>query len=293
VNIPPMHVNETIEATTEDQDITSATLYSDIHSQNRKDISILIIEDERNIRELLADILKPYYNITEAEDGEDALERIKENMPDIIISDILMPKLDGIGLMTRLKAEPKTAHIPIISISAKNSINDHINAFEHGADLYITKPFHPRHVLVTVENLIDKKLVLKEYFNSPLSSITVKDGMTLHTEDQHFLHEIISYIERNMDDESLSPNSISDFMGISKASLYRKLKELTDRTPSEYVRSVRLEHASKLLITTKQTVNEIMFRSGFSNKSYFYREFGKQYGMSPKEYRNANASLTE
>lgn len=263
--------------------------YADMQAQNKKEISILIVEDERNIRELLVDILKPYYNVAEAQNGEEALEMIEQNVPDIIISDVLMPKLDGIGLISRLKTDQRTSHIPIISISAKNSVEDHINAYEHGADLYITKPFHPRHVLVAIENLISKNLMLKDYFNSSRSSMTVKDGLVLHSEDEQFLHDIVSFIERNMGDESLNPNSISDFMGTSKASLYRRLKELTDKTPGEFVRTIRLEHASKLLITTKMTVIEIMYRSGFVNKSYFYREFGKKYGLSPKEYRNTHA----
>ncbi|WP_338373336.1 two-component regulator propeller domain-containing protein [Dysgonomonas capnocytophagoides] len=288
ITIPSMQVEKSTETIKESDDIQYIS-YSDMQIQDKKGISILIIEDEHNIRELLSDILKPYYNVTESENGEDALKIIEQNVPDIIISDILMPKLDGISLMSRLKAEQRTVHIPIISISAKNSIEDHINAYEHGADLYITKPFHPRHVLVAIENLIGKNQILKDYFNSSRSSMTVKDGVVLHTEDEQFLHEIVSFIERNMEDESLSPNSISDFMGISKASLYRRLKESTDKTPSEFVRTIRLEYASKLLITTKLTVTEIMFRSGFGNKSYFYREFGKQYSLSPKEYRNTNA----
>ena len=285
LHIPSMHMNETAEVVTEATEAFNIP-YPDIQPQNRKEISILIIEDERNIRELLTDILKPYYNVTEAEDGEDALKMLEQNMPDIIISDIMMPKLDGINLMSKLKADSRTTHIPIISISAKNSIEDHINAYEHGTDLYIPKPFHPRHVLIAVENLISRNRMLKDYFNSSRSSMTIKDGLVLHSEDEQFLHQIVAFIEQNIEDDSLGPNSISDFIGISKASLYRRLKELTDKTPSEFVRTIRLEHASKLLITTKLTAMEVMYRSGFSNKSYFYREFGKQYGMSPKEYRN-------
>ena len=164
-------------------------------------------------------------------------------------------------------------------------MEDHINAYQHGADLYITKPFHPRHVLTTVQNLINKRSVLKDFFNSSLSSITVKDGITIHQDDERLLQEIVSFIEKNMDDESLNPNAIADALGLSKATLYRKLKDMADKTPSEFVRTIRLNYASQLLITTKLTVSEIMFKSGFTNKSYFYREFSKQYDMSPKEYR--------
>ncbi|MBD8348838.1 two-component regulator propeller domain-containing protein [Dysgonomonas sp. HGC4] len=259
-----------------------------LNIQSNKKVSILIVEDEKNITELLKDILTPYYTTQEAVDGEDALNQIEINRPDIIISDIMMPNLDGITLIDRLKSNPKTAHIPIISISAKNTIEDHINAYKHGADLYISKPFHPRHVLSTIENLINKQATLKEYFNSSISSEVVRDGITMHQEGEKFLEDIISFIENSMDDESLNPNSIADFLGISKATLYRKLKELTDKTPSEFVRTIRLAHASKLLKSTRLTVSEIMFKSGFTNKSYFYREFAKQYEMSPKEYRDAN-----
>lgn len=248
-------------------------------------LNILIVEDERSIRILLNDILNPYYSVSEAVDGEDALQKIGNNIPDIIICDVMMPKLDGIALISKLRANNRTKHIPIISISIKNSAEDHINAYEHGADLYIAKPFHPRHVLSAVENLISKHRLLKEYFNSSSSSLTVKDGVTLHVEDEQFLHNIISFIENNIEDENLNPSSLSDFLGVSKATLFRRLQELTNKTPSEYVRWVRLQHSSKLLITTKLTVLEIMYQSGFANKSYFYREFAKQYGMSPKDYR--------
>lgn len=287
VVLNPMKLQATEININNDNEIESVLVGNEFVSE-KKDISILIVEDEKNIRELLKDILTPYYNIREACNGEEGLAEVEMNMPDIIISDILMPNLDGIGLIDRLKSDDKTAHIPIISISAKNSVEDHINAYKHGADLYITKPFHPRHVLTTVENIINKQLMLKKYFNSSRSAVTVKDGITLHQEDEQLLQEIIHFIENNIDDESLNPNSISEFLGISKATLYRRLKDLTDKTPSEFVRAIRLDYASRLLKTTKLTVAEIMFKSGFSNKSYFYREFAKQFNVSPKEYRSSD-----
>lgn len=247
--------------------------------------NILIVEDERNIRELLKDILHADYNIIEASDGKEALDIIRKNHPDIIISDILMPNLDGIKMIDILKGNPKTAHIPVINISAKSSVEDHIDAFKHGADIYITKPFHPKHIFSAVQNLLQKQVQLKEYYNSSISSVLVKDGIVLHEEEEKLLHDINEYIVNNINDESLNPNTIAEFLNISKASLYRKLKELTDKTPSEYVRTIRLEYASKYLKTTKLTVSEIMYKVGFSNRSYFNREFQKQYGLSPKDYR--------
>ena len=258
-----------------------------------KDISILLIEDEKNIRELLKDILEPYYDILEAEDGEEGLKKTETDLPDIIISDILMPRLDGIALIDRLKSNEKTAHIPIINISARNSVEDHINAYEHGTDIYISKPFHPTHVLSAVESTIKKMNTLKKYFNSSLSSVTVKNGKTIPHEDDLLLRDIIKFVENNLDDETLNPDALCEFTNISKAGLYRKMKELTGRTPSEFIRTIRLEHSSKMLKTTHLTVSEIMFESGFANKSYFYREFARQYGCSPKEYREKFARETK
>ncbi len=294
MEIPSLNEEHKIKTPLPQEDESSIPATDNLIYNNKKvkEDFVLIVEDERNIRELLRDILKPYYKIEVAENGEDALLKIKQNIPDIIISDVLMPKLDGLTLIRNIRQDPRTKHIPIISISAKTSIEDHINAYEHGADLYITKPFHPQHVLTAIENQIGRKLIMKEYYNSSRSSKIIKDGIELHLEDELFLEEIISYIEKNLEDESLNPNSISDFIGVSKATMYRKLKELTDNTPSEYVRKIRLEHASKLLITTKLTVSEIMYRSGFANKSYFYREFAKQYGMSPTDYRKSKRTLS-
>ena len=113
--------------------------------------------------------------------------------------------------------------------------------------------------------------------------------MTLHHEDERLLNDIVGFIEKNIDDEALNPTSISDFIGMGKTSLYEKLKELTGKTPGEYIRMVRLDHASKLLKTTQLTVQEVMYKSGFSSKSYFYKEFAARFGSSPKEYRKANS----
>ena len=281
VSLPPMHVNSEKESQpTEEETEVSEMLFI----PKQKETTILIVEDEKNIRELLKDILLPYYQVREAADGEEALKEVEQKQPDIIISDVLMPKLDGITLTDILKSNERTAHIPVIHISAKNSIEDQINAYNHGTDLYIPKPFHPRHVLSAVENMINKYSLMKEYFKSGRSSLIVRDGITMHKEDELLLNKIIKFIEDNIDDESMNPDSLADFIGSSKAGLYRKLKELTEKTPSEFIRTIRLKYAANLLKTTKLTVAEIMYKSGFSYKSYFYREFTKLYNTSPKKY---------
>lgn len=253
-----------------------------------KNISILIVDDEKDIRTLLYDILSPKYKVVEASNGEDALNIISKNIPDLILTDMLMPLLDGMELIDYLKSKEITAHIPIISITAKTSVEDKIDAYKHGADLYITKPFHPRHILSAIENIINRNTKLKKYFSSSESSITIKDGRSIHQDDEIWLKKLTHFIEKNIDDESLTFEVIADYMNISRTSLYRRLKELTEKTPSEFVKDIRLEYASLLLKTTKLTVTEVIFKSGFSNSSHFYREFMKKYGMSPKNMKNSN-----
>ena len=251
--------------------------------------TVLVVEDDYNIRGLLLDILSSKYTVLTANDGLEAIKILQQNLPDLVLCDIIMPELDGLGLIDKIRSDERTAHLPIVSVSAKLSIEDRIEAVEHGADAYITKPFNPRHVLATIEQLLNKRTIMKEYFNSVRSDVTVREGVTLHHEDERLLKDIVGFIEKNIDDEALNPTSISDFIGMGKTSLYEKLKELTGKTPGEYIRMVRLDHASKLLKTTQLTVQEVMYKSGFSSKSYFYKEFAARFGSSPKEYRKANS----
>lgn len=251
--------------------------------------TVLVVEDDYNIRDLLLDILSSKYTVLTANDGLEALRILQQNLPDLVLCDIVMPELDGLGLIDKIRSDERTAHLPIVSVSAKLSMEDRIEAVEHGADAYITKPFNPRHVLATIGQLLNKRTIMKEYFNSARSDVTVREGVTLYHEDERLLNDIVGFIEKNIDDDALNPTSISDFIGMGKTSLYEKLKELTGKTPGEYIRMVRLDHASKLLKTTQLTVQEVMYKSGFSSKSYFYKEFAARFGSSPKEYRKANS----
>jgi len=285
VTIPPLQPDNINIVTEKKETVEEPADQYIIRTETDRMINILIVDDEKNIRELLKDILSAYYHIIEAEDGKEALEIIGKNHPDIIITDMLMPHLGGLEMIEILKSSPKTSYIPIISISAKNSVEDQIDAYKYGADLYITKPFHPKHIISTIEHLISKQNILKQYFNSNISSIKVKDGIEIHQDDNKLIEEITEYVKNNIEDETLNSLSIAEFLNMSKATLHRKLKDITDKTPSEFVRAIRLEYAAKLLKTTKLTVLEVMYKSGFSNKSYFYREFQKQYQTSPNDFR--------
>lgn len=254
-------------------------------AESFKDRIVLVVEEEVSIRNLLKDILQEY-TVISSEVGADALFLTESHHPDIIICDMGLRSIDGFALIDSIRSNSKISYIPIICISSNASVEAQIKAFDHGADAFITQPFHPRQIITAIENLLSRQNLLKDYFNSSISSVRVRNGVILHPEDEKLIEEVASFILANIEDESLSPSTVADFVGVSKATLYRKFKELTRKTPSEFIRTLRLEHASKLLRTTKLTVLETMYRSGFSNKSYFYREFQKQYGVSPRNYRN-------
>ena len=197
-----------------------------------------------------------------------------------------MNGMDGFTFIQAVKSDPNISYIPLVVISAKNSVEDQIKASNLGANSYLTKPFHPLQIKSTIENLISRQESLRNYFYSSLSSIKVKNGKTLHANDEELIENVYRLITEHIDEEALSPVWIAESLGMSKATFYRRLKEVLDKTPSEFIREIRLDYAAKLLRTTQITVSEVMFRAGFSNKSYFYREFQKQYNDSPKDYRN-------
>ena len=247
--------------------------------------SILVVDDEKQIRDLIAEILSDEYSVIQAADGTEAIEILKHKRPDLIISDVSMPNLDGLELLEYLKGNEITKYIPFVFLSFKNDVEQEIRGYELGGDAYISKPFHPKHLLAVVHQILNNRLSLRDYYNSVISSSDVYEGNTIDADDKKFIVQLAGIIEQNMTDENLSLNFLCDKMCVSRMSLYRKIREITQMTPSEYIRSVKISHATHLLRTTNMTIQEIMFCSGFNNKSYFYREFAKIYHMSPREMR--------
>jgi len=244
---------------------------------------ILLVEDEAEIRDLLKNILKAHYIIYEATNGNEALEIIKKVIPDMIISDIMMPDMDGLELCSIIKNTPSTCHIAFIILSAKGSIEHRTEGYESGADAYIAKPFHTNHLLVRIRKLFDYKQNLNSLFASntsvDLAKATIMEG------DKNFLERLIHVIHENMDASDLNAVILEDALGVSKMQLYRKLKTITNMTPGEFVKHIRLKQAAYLLESTQLTVSEIFYQTGFNNQSYFFREFKKRYQCTPNEYR--------
>ncbi|MDD4922146.1 MAG: two-component regulator propeller domain-containing protein, partial [Bacteroidales bacterium] len=255
-------------------------------SDDKKDGLVLVIDDDKDIRQLLYDFLSDKYEVIEAANGQDAIDIMHDRLPMIIICDIIMPKMDGVEFVKMMKGEKLTRHIPIILLSSKSSVENQIEGLEVGADAYLSKPFHPRHLEAIIESLLYRNKAVLEYSESIYAALEQYEGKFIHKEDKDLMLHITSIIHHHIDDETLSLDFVASETALSKMQLYRKIKEITGQTPTEYIRSIRLKQAEKWLKTTNKTVQEIMFNSGFNNKAYFYREFAKKYHMTPKECRN-------
>lgn len=246
--------------------------------------SILVVEDEYAIRQLLKELLADHYIIYEAGNGHEALELIRQTLPDLIISDIMMPDMNGLELCDKIKNAPSTCHIPFIILSARGTIDQQTEGYEAGADAYLPKPFHATHLQVRVRKLMEYRQRLHEIFkrDHPLGQLEETD---MPDADKQFLQELVHAIEERIDEEGLNAEALEKHLLLSKMQLYRKLKTLTNMTPAEFIRYIRLKQAAQLLIKTQLSVAEIFYKTGFNNQSYFFREFKKMYHCSPNEYR--------
>ena len=248
--------------------------------------TVWVVDDDAEVRELLSDILRGKYNVLGVPDARKAIELLKLRIPGLIICDIIMPGMSGFELVNYLKQDELTAHIPILLLSSDASVDSKIEGTNIGADAYLSKPFHEEYLLAVIEHLLSNRRKLKEYFNSPLSSVERVEGKLVHKEDKEFVHQLSKIVVANLDNEYFSQDFLAQEMGISKMQLYRKLKDIKGETPTDFIRGIRLKQAETLLKTTNKTVQEIMYDCGFNNKAYFYRVFSQKFGSTPKEYRD-------
>lgn len=255
--------------------------------QSEKKNVVLIIDDDDDIRNFLFELLSSKYTVLCAENAHKATERLKEQLPDIIICDVLMEGMSGIEFSKEIKSSFFTRHIPLILLSGKSTVDDQIKGLSEGADVYVPKPFYPSHLKIIVERLLKSRRDLKSYFNSTVSEMQVYDGETVSREDYELITKAVQFIEQNLDSNTLTPTSLCKELAYSKMQFYRKIKGITNQTPSEFIRHIRLKFAAKQIATTNKTIQEVMYEAGFNNKAYFFREFNKMYKTSPLEYRRS------
>ena len=256
---------------------------------NQQEATILIIDDNQELLWMLKDILSDEYTILTAENGEEGLTVLKQKSPNLIITDIMMPKIDGITLTKQIKGNKHTAHIPLVILSAKNTTDESIEGIESGADAYIPKPFNTQYLKTIIKQLIKKQEELKQYYNSSASAFEFCGGQLLQNEDKQYLQTAIEIINKNMDNTKFTPDELAEAMQTSSRNLYRKFKDLGQLPPKDFIKEQRINYAAKLLLTTTLTIQEIMYRTAFTNRSHFNREFAKRNNnQTPREYRETN-----
>jgi len=262
-----------------------------IEEDNRDNRPILlIVEDNRDVREFVKDNLDDEYYVLKADNGEKGVEIALKHIPDIIVTDIMMPVMDGYELCTRLKQNLKTSHIPIIMLTARASEEHQLEGINTGADSYMPKPFEIKMLKAQIKNLLEnRKKIRKKYSND---FILEPSDVDYNSMDEEFLKKTIELIELNISDPDLSIEKLSADLNMSRSQMYRKVKALTDLSPVEFVRTIKIKRAAQLIRKRSHNISEIAYMVGFSDINYFRRCFKQIFGMTPSKYISTKEELS-
>ncbi|WP_051286178.1 hybrid sensor histidine kinase/response regulator transcription factor [Salinimicrobium terrae] len=246
--------------------------------------TVLVVEDNLELRSYIQQELVAEYKVVVAEDGREGLEKAKKYMPDVVITDVIMPKMNGIEFCSTLKKDIKTSHIPVLMLTAKAMTDDWVEGFEAGADVYLNKPFEMKIMRSQLKQLISNRALLFSKFMGDFNKTEIEPNST--SLDQQFILEIIRYTQENIKEANLNVEKLADEFNLSRSQLYRKIKTLTGLTANELIRKIRLERAKELLEeSSDSSVSEISYNVGFSSPSYFSKCFKAHFGVLPKEIK--------
>lgn len=246
--------------------------------------TILIVEDNIEIIQFISKLISSHYQVIESFDGLSGWETAIKTIPDLIICDVMMPKIDGLELCRRLKADERTSHIPIIILTARSSHIHHIDGLETGADMYVTKPFSPELLVLSVRNLLNARIAIRQRYLKH-SNLETK-SLALNATDELFMSKLLSYIEEHITDEHFGVEELASKIGMSRPILYKKIRMLTDLSVNDFVKSIRLKKARQLFLQNRFTIYEVAYQVGFNDPKYFSREFKKQFGENPRDVMN-------
>ena len=278
----PQKVYETgpLNTNTEPMELEQTTVNFDTSKH-----TVMIIDDDPSMLWFVSEIFVDKYNVLSFNNAAEALASLELKQPDLIISDVMMPEIDGLSFAQKIKQNKLWSHIPLILLSALHHEDDQVKGIEAGAEVYVTKPFNVKYLEKVVYRLIKRESDLKEYYSSIFSSFKVENGNCIHKEDQEFLDKVIETIEKNITNPDLSVELLSSDLGYSTRQFYRKLKPITDKSPADIIKEYRLTMAERLLLTKNYTIEEIMDKTGFNNRGTFYKLFSQRFGMPPRQYR--------
>ena len=245
---------------------------------------ILVIEDNDDMRNFLVNVLKKSYRVESAFDGLEGWVKAQEIIPDLVISDLMMPNMDGLQFTEKMKNDARTSHIPIILLTAKSAIESRLEAMKYGAEDYITKPFSPVYLEARVENILEQRKRLQEIYRKNLLELEPAK-VEITSQDEIFLAKLLDIMEKNMDNSELAVEDVVSEIGLGRTVFFNKLKGLTGLSPIEFIREIRIKRAAQLLRAGEHNISEITYMVGMSDSRYFSKCFKKVYGVTPSEYK--------
>jgi DNA-binding response OmpR family regulator len=286
---PPMVQKENLSAIeefqttiiSEDNPTTELTAVKKETSKNKE--TVLLVEDNNDLRSYISDSLSAKYNVLKAINGKEGIEIAKKDVPDIIISDVMMPETDGYQMTSVLKAHIETSHIPIILLTAKAGRDSKIEGLERGADDYINKPFDEEELILKIKNILQSRQRMQDKYRKQIS-VNPSEISAVSLDDQ-FLIKLTTIIEKYLSETRLDVDFLSKEIGMSRQHMHKKLKALTDYSPNEFIRLIRLKRAAQLLRLKTSSVSQIAYETGFDNLSYFTKRFKELYHVLPSDFQ--------
>ena len=256
-------------------------------SKAKTSLRILLVEDEEEIKSYLKQELQNEYRISVCSNGKEAYDIILKEMPDLVISDVMMPEMDGLTLCRKVKQNTNVNHIPIVLLTAKSRIEDTLEGMETGADAYIVKPFNTELLRSTIVNLLANRRLLRNKFSGAQQQRDKMEKITMKSNDEVLLARIMKVVNEHLDDSEFCVKTLASEVGLSRVHMHRKLKELTNLSARDFIKNIRLQQAATLLTQNKKmAISEVAYAVGYTNLSHFSSSFKEKYGLSPKEYMN-------
>ena len=259
-------------------------------------LTILVVEDNEELKAFLKNILYENYTVITASNGKEGLQHAVDNIPDLIISDVMMPVMDGLEMIRQIKENNNICHIPIIVLSAKASLDDRIAGLEQGIDDYITKPFSATYLKTRIASLLRQRKSLQEIYMAKLTEgkeIAVAEALTpsqpqITPYDEQFMQKVMEFIEEQMDNAELTIDEFAEHLMLSRTIFYRKLKSIIGLTPVDFIREVRIKRAAQLIDSGEYNFSQVAYMTGFNDPKYFSKCFKKVVGITPSEYKEKN-----
>ncbi len=281
------------QETPEEKKVCPQETIMEVEEEAKDDkLTILVVEDNEELQVFLKNILSEHYTVIQARNGKEGLDQATRRIPDILISDVMMPEMDGLEMVRHIKNNPNICHIPIVLLTAKSALDDRIHALEQGVDDYITKPFSASYLKTRIQSLLKQRKLLQEIYRSSLTETVPVPERELAPSQPHvtpydevFIRQVMEFMEKNMDNADLAVDDFADALMLSRTVFYRKLKSVLGMTPTDFIREIRIKRALQLIATRQYTFSQIAFMTGFNDPKYFSKCFKKQVGCTPSEYK--------